>query len=53
MKKYILALIAMMTFNFANAQDAEFGVKAGVDLASIHIILVEVFQERVPILVFM
>ncbi|WP_281232068.1 porin family protein [Flavobacterium gelatinilyticum] len=31
MKKIILAVIAVMTFGWANAQDVKFGIKGGVD----------------------
>ncbi|WP_318640974.1 porin family protein [Flavobacterium ardleyense] len=35
MKKIILSVAAMLTFGFVNAQEVEFGVKAGVNIASI------------------
>ncbi len=35
MKKIILSVAAMLTFGFVNAQEVEFGVKAGVNIASL------------------
>ena len=35
MKKIILSVAAMLTFGFVNAQEVDFGVKAGVNIASI------------------
>ena len=35
MKKIILSAAAILVFGFANAQDTQFGVKAGVDLATV------------------
>lgn len=36
MKKIILSIAAVLVFGFANAQQTKFGVKAGVDFASMH-----------------
>ncbi|MEL1242337.1 porin family protein [Flavobacterium flavipallidum] len=36
MKKIILTVVAMCALSFANAQEAKFGLKAGVDFASMH-----------------
>ena len=35
MKKIILSAVAVMAFGFANAQDAKFGVKGGVNFATL------------------
>lgn len=35
MKKIILSVAAMLTFGFVNAQEVEFGVKGGVNIATI------------------
>lgn len=35
MKKYILAAIAVFVFEYSNAQDAKFGVKAGLNLSTL------------------
>lgn len=37
MKKIILTAAAVFAFGFANAQDTKFGIKAGVDLASLKV----------------
>lgn len=37
MKKIILTVAAVFAFGFVNAQDVKFGVKGGVDFASIHV----------------
>lgn len=36
MKKIILSVAALLVFGFANAQETKFGLKAGVDFASMH-----------------
>ncbi|MEY2868216.1 MAG: hypothetical protein RIR01_640 [Bacteroidota bacterium] len=36
MKKIILSIAAVLVFGFANAQQTKFGLKAGVDFASMH-----------------
>ncbi|MFC3335819.1 outer membrane beta-barrel protein [Flavobacterium palustre] len=36
MKKVILSVVAVFVFGFANAQEAKFGLKAGVDFANAH-----------------
>lgn len=37
MKKVLLTVAAIFAFGFANAQDTKFGVKAGVDLATVKV----------------
>lgn len=36
MKKIILSIAAVLAFGFVNAQEAKFGLKGGVDFASMH-----------------
>ncbi|MFI0490415.1 hypothetical protein [Flavobacterium sp.] len=39
MKKYILLVVVLLAFGFANAQNAKFGFKAGVDFATAKIFI--------------
>ena len=42
MKKIILTVVVVFAFSFANAQETRFGVKAGVDLASVKVKVPEI-----------
>ena len=42
MKKVLLTAAAIFAFGFANAQDTKFGIKAGVDLATVKVKIPEV-----------